>query len=192
MTTDQPRSPCVVVIGVSGSGKTTTARLLAAQLGTPFADADDFHPPTNIAKMRSEIPLDDTDREPWLDAIGRWLHDRGTEGHGGVIACSALKRRYRDTLRAAAPRTFFLLLTADRELLIERITGRHDHYMPAALLDSQLATLEPLQPGEPGTTVRADAPPEAIARYAADLIRKSHDQSGHEKYGHEKIGNDQP
>ncbi|WP_369412158.1 hypothetical protein [Nocardia sputi] len=76
--------------------------------------------------------------------------------------------------------------------MIERITGRHDHYMPAALFDSQLATLEPLQPGEPGTTVRADAPPEAIARYAADLIRKSHDQSGHEKYGHEKIGNDQP
>ncbi len=128
MTTDQPRSPCVVVIGVSGSGKTTTARLLAAQLGIPFADADDFHPPTNIAKMRSEIPLDDTDREPWLDAIGRWLHDRGTEGHGGVIACSALKRRYRDTLRAAAPRT---LLPAPHRR--PRTVDRADHRPPRPL-----------------------------------------------------------
>lgn len=145
--------PCVVVMGVSGSGKSSTARLLALRLGVPFADADDMHPRANIAKMRSGLPLDDTDREPWLANVGHWLRDRAADGNGGVVACSALKRRYRDSLRAAAPRIFFLLLTADRDELLERIAQRGEHFMPAALLDSQLAALEPLEPGEPGTVL---------------------------------------
>ncbi|WP_280460278.1 gluconokinase, partial [Nocardia carnea] len=111
-------------MGVSGSGKSSTARLLALRLDVPFADADDMHPHANIAKMQSGRPLDDTDREPWLAEVGHWLRDRAADGTGGVVACSALKRRYRDSLRAAAPRIFFLLLTADREELLERIAAR--------------------------------------------------------------------
>ncbi|MFI2229481.1 gluconokinase [Nocardia testacea] len=148
-----PDPPCVVVMGVSGTGKTTTARLLARRLGVPFADADDLHPRANIDKMASGIPLDDRDREPWLVAVGDWLRARDAEGTGGVMACSALKRRYRDLLRTAAPDTYFLLLTADREELLARLTGRTGHFMPAALLDSQLAALEPLQPGERGVAL---------------------------------------
>lgn len=165
-----PRPPCVVVMGVSGTGKTTTARLLAARLAIPFADADDFHPPENIAKMSSGVPLEDADREPWLTAVGRWLHDRDTAGTGGVVACSALKRRYRDVLRATAPAVFFLLLTADRAELIERVGQRRRHYMPASLVDSQLAALEPLQPSERGATLAADRVPHAVAEAAAALI----------------------
>ncbi|MFE9319461.1 gluconokinase [Nocardia sp. NPDC052278] len=160
-------------MGVSGTGKTTTARILAGQLGVPFAEGDDFHSPANVAKMSSEIPLDDTDREPWLDSIGRWLHDQLAEGRGGVVACSALKRRYRDRLRDAAPHLFFLLLTADRELLAERIAQRRGHYMPPSLLDSQLATVEALDPTERGLTIdtRIHTDPAAIAQTAARLLR---------------------
>lgn len=147
------RAPCVVVLGVSGSGKTTTARLLARRLGVPFADADDLHSPAAVAKMAAGKPLDDADRGPWLASVGRWLRDRMAEGTGGVIACSALRRRYRDGLRVDAPGVYFLLLTADREELLGRMTARGNHFMPVSLLDSQLATLEPLQPGEPGTVV---------------------------------------
>ncbi|MCP2317802.1 gluconokinase [Nocardia amikacinitolerans] len=169
---------CVVVMGVSGTGKTTIARLLASRLGIPFADADDFHPPANIAKMSSGAPLDDADREPWLTDVGRWLRDRYTAGTGGVVACSALKRRYRDILHASAPPVFFLLLTADREQLIERMTKRGDHYMPLSLLDSQLDALEPLQPSEQGAVLSADRAPEDIAEAAVVLFRKAAGASG--------------
>ncbi|MBF4996435.1 gluconokinase [Nocardia sp. BSTN01] len=164
------RRPCVVVTGVSGTGKTTTARLLAARLSLPFADADDFHSPDNIAKMTAGIALSDADREPWLTSVGHWLRDRRLRGDGGVIACSALKRRYRDTLRSAAPGTVFLLLIADRELLTERISRRHGHYMPVSLLESQLATLEPLAPAERGLTLRADRLPDALADEAVAFL----------------------
>lgn len=147
------RAPAVVVMGVSGSGKTMTARLLARRLEVPFADADDLHSPANIAKMAEGKPLNDADRGPWLASVGRWLRDRRTEGTGGVIACSALRRRYRDGLRADAPGTYFLLLTVDRDLLFDRMSGRGGHFMPVSLLDSQLAALEPLQPDEAGTVV---------------------------------------
>ncbi|MFI1462039.1 gluconokinase [Nocardia carnea] len=169
-----PRSPlpCVVVMGVSGSGKSSTARLLALRLDVPFADADDMHPRANIVKMRSGRPLDDTDREPWLAEVGHWLRDRAADGTGGVVACSALKRRYRDSLRAAAPRIFFLLLTADRAELVERITERGEHFMPASLLDSQLAALEPLEPDEPGTVLHGTRSP----RQAVDLAITSLDE----------------
>ncbi|WP_433758308.1 gluconokinase [Nocardia sp. CA-135398] len=171
-TPDHPRPPCIVVMGVSGTGKTTIARLLATRLGIPFADADDFHPPANITKMSSGIPLDNSDREPWLFAVGRWLHDRYTAGTGGVVACSALKRRYRDILHASTPTVFFLLLTADRERLIERMARRRGHYMPVALLDSQLSALEPLHPTERGAVLHADQTPDSVAEAAAALLRE--------------------
>ncbi|NKY54918.1 AAA family ATPase [Nocardia flavorosea] len=169
-----PRSslPCVVVMGVSGSGKSSTARLLALRLGVPFADADDMHPRANIVKMRSGRPLDDTDREPWLAEVGHWLRDRAADGTGGVVACSALKRRYRDSLRAAAPRIYFLLLTADRDELLARTAQRGEHFMPASLLDSQLAALELLEPDEPGTVLHGTHGP----GQAADLAISSLDE----------------
>ncbi|MEV3959456.1 gluconokinase [Nocardia sp. NPDC050193] len=156
-------------MGVSGTGKTSTARLLAVRLGVPFADADDLHPRANIDKMASGRALDDSDRGPWLAAVGDWLRACAAEGAGGVMACSALKRRYRDLLRAYAPGTFFLLLTADRDELLARITRRTQHFMPAALLDSQLATLEPLQPGERGVTLHGSRD----ARHAVEVALRS-------------------
>jgi gluconokinase len=154
----------VVVMGVAGTGKTTVGRLLAEALGVPYAEADGFHPPANVAKMSAGIPLDDTDRAPWLDAIGAWAHRR--EGLGGVVSCSALKRVYRDRLRAAAPGIVFLHLTGDRALIGRRMAERAGHFMPVALLDSQFATLEPLEADEPGVSVDVLPGPEAVSERA--------------------------
>jgi gluconokinase len=159
-----------VVTGVAGSGKSTVARLLARRLDVPFADGDDFHPPGDIVKMSSGTPLDDADRRPWLEAVGRWLHERDRSGSGAVVACSALKRRYRDILRAACPGAFFLQLTADRELLAARLGRRTDHFMPSSLLDSQLAALEPLQPDEQGAELDTTPSPDELVDQAVDLL----------------------
>jgi gluconokinase len=164
------RNPCVVVSGVSGVGKSTVARLLAERLGLPFAEADDFHPPANIRKMSSGVPLDDHDRRSWLETVGRWLDDHAADGSGGVVSCSALRRRYRDALRSSCPSALFLHLTAERELLAARLHGRTGHFMPETLLASQLATLEPLQPDERGAVLDASPPPGEIVRRAAELI----------------------
>ncbi|WP_354638942.1 gluconokinase [Kitasatospora camelliae] len=163
--------PVVVVMGVSGVGKTTVAQLLADRLGVPCAEADDFHPPANIAKMSAGIPLDDADRLPWLQAIGGWLAERKAAGTGGVVTCSALKRRYRDTLRAYCPDTFFLHLSGTPGLVGDRLSHRTGHFMPRSLLDSQYAALEPLGPDERGTVLDVGPAPRALADRAADLLR---------------------
>ncbi|MEV5281999.1 gluconokinase [Streptomyces sp. NPDC051994] len=159
----------IVVMGVAGTGKTTIGPLVAARLGVPYAEGDDFHPAANVAKMSAGIPLDDADRWPWLDAIGAWAHGRA--GRGGVVSSSALKRSYRDRLRAAAPGLVFLHLTGDRALIERRMAERRGHFMPAALLDSQFATLQPLGADEAGVAVDVSGTPEEIAERAAAALR---------------------
>ncbi|EOY46699.1 Gluconokinase [Streptomyces lividans 1326] len=159
----------VVVMGVAGTGKTTIGPLLAARLGVPYAEGDDFHPPANIAKMTAGTPLTDEDRWPWLDAIGGWAHGRA--GLGGVVSSSALKRSYRDRLRAAAPGVVFVHLTGSRELIEDRMSHRQGHFMPTALLDSQFATLQPLQPDEAGVAVDVAGTPEEITERAVDALK---------------------
>lgn len=137
-------------MGVSGSGKSTVGAALARRLGVPFADADAFHPATNIAKMAAGKALTDDDRYPWLEAVGQWLADHRD---GGVMSCSALKRTYRDRLRSHCPGIEFMHLTGSPELIAGRQAGRRGHFMPSALLQSQFDTLEPLAPDEHGTAV---------------------------------------
>ncbi|WP_045704752.1 gluconokinase [Streptomyces rubellomurinus] len=169
---DHPVAPLtVVVMGVSGVGKTTLARLLADRLDLPFAEADEFHPPANIAKMSAGIPLDDQDRAPWLRAIGAWLKARTEDGTGGVVTCSALKHGYRDILRAAAPEAFFLHLSGGHDLVEDRISHRTGHFMPASLLDSQYAALEPLGADERGAVLDVGPSPEELVEMAVDLLR---------------------
>ncbi|WP_046500691.1 gluconokinase [Streptomyces odonnellii] len=160
----------VVVMGVAGTGKSTVGPLLAAALGVPYAEGDDFHPPANIARMSAGIPLEDADRWPWLDAIGRWAHGRA--GLGGVVSSSALKRAYRDRLRAAAPGAVFLHLTGDRALIGRRMAERKGHFMPPALLDSQFAALENLEPDEPGVSVDVSGTPQGITARAVAALRR--------------------
>ncbi|MFE2042744.1 gluconokinase [Streptomyces sp. NPDC059477] len=160
----------VVVMGVAGTGKTTIGPLLAARLGVPYAEGDDFHPQASIDKMSAGVPLTDDDRRPWLDAIGAWAD--GRSGLGGVVSSSTLKRVYRDRLRAAAPRLVFVHLTGERALIEERMAHRRGHFMPTALLDSQFATLEPLQPDEAGVAVDVSGGPEEITRRAVAALER--------------------
>lgn len=156
----------VVVMGVAGSGKTTVAALLAEHLGVPLAEADAFHPKANIEKMASGHALTDDDRWPWLRAIGQWITERAADG-GGVVTCSALKRRYRDLLREGSAEVWFVHLAGAEQLLTERIGARKGHFMPPALLASQLADLEPLEADEPGVTLDVGHTPEELAAEAA-------------------------
>jgi gluconokinase len=144
----------IVVMGVSGSGKSTVGAALAQRLRVPFADADDFHPAANIAKMTAGHPLDDNDRFPWLEAIGEWLAERCRDG--GVMSCSALKRTYRDQLRRHCPEVTFLHLAGSPEVIGRRQASRPGHFMPASLLASQFETLEPLAADERGVTIDVD------------------------------------
>ncbi|MEJ1089093.1 gluconokinase [Microbacterium sp. Mu-80] len=156
----------IVVMGVSGAGKTTIARLIGERLGMPFIDADDLHDEANVAKMSAGIPLTDEDRMPWLERVGNALSQHPTP----VIACSALKRAYRDVLRGRAPRTRFVMLDADLERLASQVSHREDHFMPPALLQSQLDTLEPLEADEPGVVIQVDAGPDELVARAVDAL----------------------
>jgi beta-N-acetylhexosaminidase len=163
-TKDQP-GPRVVVMGVSGCGKTTIGDLVARELGVPFLDGDSLHPVENVAKMAAGTPLTDEDRWPWLATVGSEL---AAAGNGGlVLACSALRRSYRDAIRAQAPDTVFLHLHGSKEVLGSRLEGRSGHFMPAALLESQLATLEPLEADEAGILVDIAGP---VAQVVSDAL----------------------
>lgn len=151
--------PPIVVMGVSGSGKSTVAEALAQRLSIPFAEGDTFHPDANVAKMSAGKPLDDRDRFPWLEAIGVWL---GGHTDGGVVTCSALKRAYRDQLRTHCPEVEFVHLSGSPELIARRQAGRPGHFMPSSLLQSQFDTLQPLGADERGITVDVGEPVGAI------------------------------
>ena len=152
----------IVVIGVAGVGKTTVGRLVAEELGVPFHDADELHSEENRRKMAAGIPLTDEDREPWLRSVAEHM-TAWEEAGGAVVACSALRIRYRDVLAAASPgNVVFVFLTADPAVLRVRLAARVGHYMPPSLLDSQLATLEPPGPEE-AVQVEASGTPEETA-----------------------------
>jgi len=159
--------PVLVVMGVSGSGKSTVAKPLAERLGWPFQEGDDLHPTANVAKMKAGIALDDADRAPWLDAIATWIGDRLTADSGGVVTCSALRRAYRDRLREAGDGVICVYLEGSKAVIAERVANRHGHFMPPALLDSQFATLEPPTPNEHPIVVDIDQPAE---RQVSEII----------------------
>jgi gluconokinase len=160
----------IMVMGVSGSGKTTVALLVAAKLGAEMLEGDRLHPPENVAKMRAGVPLEDSDRWPWLDAIGRLLQAAKAERRTIVVTCSALKRIYRERLLAARPDLVFVYLKGSPALFEARLRGRVHEYMPASLLDSQFATLEEPGEGEPVIAVDAALPPEAEAEAAIAAV----------------------
>ena len=163
-----PGPPLVTVMGVSGSGKTTVGAALAQRLGVPFADADDFHPPANVAKMSAGVPLDDDDRLPWLHILGSWQAEHAATG--AVVTCSALRRWYRDVLREAAPGQVFVHLDGRPEVVARRVAGRPGHFMPASLVESQFATLEALQPDEAGFALDLDQPVDDLVVQAVEAL----------------------
>lgn len=163
MTTNRQNGiTCVVVMGPSGVGKTTTAEGLAARLGWSFAEADGFHPKANIDKMTAGVPLNDADRAPWLALIRDWISEKARAGESTVVTCSALKRRYRDVLRGAEARVRFLQLSGEVDAIQSRMSSRKGHYMPTSLLASQFADLEPLEADEDGAIVDVSVPPEEV------------------------------
>jgi gluconokinase len=159
----------IVVMGVSGSGKTTIGTALARALDVEYAEADTFHPQANIDKMTAGHPLNDEDRAPWLEAIAGWIREH--QASGGVVTSSALKRRYRDVLRTGG-NVWFAHLHGDREILAERMKSRSGHFMPVSLLDSQLADLEPLEPDEPGAVFDIRETPAEITAAALTAFRE--------------------
>jgi gluconokinase len=152
----------VVVMGVSGCGKTTVAQGISERTGLPYGEADRFHPPENIAKMESGTPLTDEDRWPWLRELASWMAAQSAQGFSTVIACSALRRSYRDVLRNGPPGLQFVHLHGDPELIRTRMSSRSGHFMPASLLQSQLDTLEPLQDDEDGLVLDLALAPEEL------------------------------
>ena len=158
----------VVVIGVSGSGKTTVGKLLAQEIDATFIDGDDLHSDANVAKMAAGKALDDADRKPWLQRIAKEFVGAGEKSL--VVACSALKKSYRDIIRGADPGVGFVFLEGPYELIAARLGGRAGHFMPPSLLASQFETLEPLEPDEAGFALNIARPPEELAREAARLL----------------------
>jgi gluconokinase len=153
----------LVMMGVSGVGKTSVAEEIVARTGWAFVEGDDLHPEANRAKMTAGTPLDDDDRWPWLRRIATWIGEQEAAGRDAVLTCSALKRSYRELLSDGHPSVWFVHLLAPRELIQNRVDNRRGHYMPPSLLGSQLATLEPLDPEEPGFGVDTDRSPAEVA-----------------------------
>ena len=169
--TQTPEGTQIIVMGVSGSGKSTIGALIAGALGIPFVDGDALHPQSNIEKMAGGQALTDDDRWPWLAVVGETLAKAGETGTGMVIACSALRRAYRQTILDSAPHARFVHLDGTREVLSSRMEGRSGHFMPASLLDSQFATLERLAEDEPGHVIDIDQTVAAIVSETVDAIR---------------------
>ena len=165
-------STSLVVMGVSGSGKTTIGEELSRRLGWEYAEGDDFHPAENVAKMRSGQALTDEDRRPWLARISAWIARHEDLGKDVVVTCSALKVAYRDLLRHDNPSVFFVHVDVARDVLEKRLSEREGHYMPASLLESQLSTLEPLTSSETGATVPGDEPAEQVVASVLDLLHR--------------------
>jgi gluconokinase len=161
------QQPVLVIMGVSGSGKSTVAGILAGQLGWDLEEGDDLHPPANVAKMSAGVPLTDEDRWPWLARVAGWINEHTAAGLPGIITCSALKRIYRDRLRGE--HVVFVHLTGDKATIGNRMSARHGHFMPAALLDTQIATLEPPTADENVLEVDLGRPP---AEEAAEIIER--------------------
>ncbi len=175
------QQPVLVVMGVSGCGKSTVAAILAGQLGWDLEEGDDLHPASNVAKMEAGTPLTDEDRWPWLEKVADWIRDHTNAGLPGVITCSALKRSYRDVLRGE--HVVFVHLAGSKETIARRLNARLDHYMPGSLLDSQLATLEPPGPDENALVVNLGRRP---AEEAAEIILRLRltAESGSSSLGH--------
>ena len=161
----------IVLMGVAGAGKSSVMSALERRLGWPTLEGDALHPPANVARMAAGIPLTDEDRVPWLESIGRWIGEQEAARRSSILTCSALRRQYRDLLRRGHPSVWFVHLVAPPVIIDERIERREGHYMPASLLASQLATLEPLERGEPGSSVDATPPPDVVADRIIELLR---------------------
>ncbi|MEO8155844.1 MAG: gluconokinase [Rhizobacter sp.] len=174
MTRSTTPACLVVVMGVSGCGKTTVGRLLAQRVGAEFLEGDELHPQRNVERMSSGIALTDADRRDWLRAIAQQLADAHSARHSLVVSCSALKRSYRNTLRAASGDLAFVYLHAAQATLEARLLGRTGHFMPASLLGSQLQTLEPPEADERAITLDASLPPDQIAAEAAAWLAQAH------------------
>jgi ribose 5-phosphate isomerase A len=160
--------PILVIMGVSGSGKSTIAEELSARLGWPFEEGDSLHPESNIAKMHAGIPLTDADRSPWLDRVAAWIDEQRSKKQPGIITCSALKRAYRQIIIGDRPEVRLVYLRGGRDLIAEHLAGRHGHFMPPALLRSQIDTLEEPDPSEDPLTVDLGA---SGAQVAHEIIR---------------------
>ena len=163
MSPRRKRLTTIVVMGVAGVGKSSVMTALAAKLRWPALEGDSLHPAPNVAKMAAGVPLTDDDRAPWLEAIAASIGEREAERSSSVVACSALRRRYRDVLRRGHPSVWFIHLVAPTDVLASRITNRIGHYMPPEMLTSQLETLEPLEADEPGSTMDTTGSPDEIA-----------------------------
>ncbi len=161
----------IVVMGVASSGKTSLGERLAERLGWPFRDADSFHPPANVAKMSSGIPLTDEDRKPWLSAIAAWIDELRNSGGNGIVTCSALKKAYRDVIVGDRPDVALVYLKGSRELIGQRMAARQHHFMPPSLLDSQFATLQEPGADEKPLVVQVEASREAIVEQVVRELR---------------------
>jgi gluconokinase len=175
----QPESPgmALVIMGVSGSGKSTVGERLAERLGWEMTEGDRLHPPANVDKMRQGIPLDDSDRAPWLERIGEQLGAWAAAGRSGVLTCSALKRAYRDRILAARPDVRFVYLKGSMDLIARRVGARRHEYMPGSLLKSQFETLEEPAPGEPVITLDAGDPLDLEVQTIIDALGLSGSKS---------------